>query len=458
MAKPVVMTALSPTMQDGAIAEWIAKEGQEVKSGDALCEIETDKATMPLESPSAGTLLKIIRTAGQKATVGETIAIIGKPGEDWQSLVSADTQPAPPAQATPPASAAPASAARANEPTAPAAAGSVQTTSAAFPALGPIPSETHQAVPNTVSAATLPATAMPSSPLARAMARDRGIDLRAVRGSGPRGRIVARDITAFAMSGGAIGAKPEPAVPAAAQPAAPSAGRGAPVVRRLRDERVPLSKMRTIIAQRLGASYSSAPHYFVRAAVDMERLLEMRASINSGREHPIGLNTFVMRLVAAALERHPVVNASWEGDAIRYRPSADIGLAVSLDAGLITPVVRSCESKSIAAIDAELADLVQRARSGSLVPEEYSEASFTISNLGSYGVEEFTAIINPPGSAILALGAITQEAVVINNAIVPRRMMHITLSSDHRVIDGAVAAAFVSDLKSLLQEPATALV
>ena len=457
MAKKIVMTALSPTMQDGTIAEWIAKEGQEVKSGDALCEIETDKATMPLESPSAGTLLKIIRTAGQKATVGETIAIIGKPGEDWQSLVSADAQPAPPAQATPPASAVPASPVPASPAPAPVTPESVQTTGAAFPALGPIPSETHQAVSYAVGTATLPATAMPSSPLARAMARDRGIDLRAVRGSGPRGRIVARDINAFASSG-ARGAMPETPVPGAAQPVASSSGRGAPVVRRLRDERVPLSKMRSIIAQRLGASYSSAPHYFVRAAVDMERLLDMRASINAGRDHPIGLNAFVMRLVAAALERHPVVNASWEGDAIRYRPSADIGLAVSLDAGLITPVVRSCESKSIATIDEELADLVRRARSGSLLPEEYSEASFTVSNLGSYGVEEFTAIINPPGSAILALGAITQEAVVINNAIVPRRMMHMTLSSDHRVIDGAVAAAFVSDLKSLLQEPATALV
>jgi len=230
------------------------------------------------------------------------------------------------------------------------------------------------------------------------------------------------------------------------------AGRG------LRDERVPLSRMRSVIAKRLGDSYSEAPHYFVRAAVDMERLLELRAAINDGRAKPIGLNAFVLKLTAAALERHPLINASWEGDAIRYRPAADIGLAVSLDAGLVTPVVRACERKGVESIDAELADLVARARSGSLKPEEYADASFTISNLGQYGVEEFTAIINPPGSAILALGAVSKEAVVRGDAIVARRTMRVTLSSDHRVIDGAVAAAFVAELKALLEEPALALV
>lgn len=440
-------------MQDGSIAEWIAKEGQNIKAGDALCEIETDKATMPYESPSAGTLLKILKTAGQKAAVGEAIAILGKPGEDWQSLVSAGTPPAPAPLAPP-------------EPQTPAPA---QTTGAAFPALGPILPPQQSTAPGTpvsgpklavdevTGASTLPSKAMPSSPLARALARDRGIDLRAVRGSGPHGRIVARDITSFATSTTAA-ENPVPA-PAGGTRTEPMPVRGAATAKAgLLDQRIPLSKMRTIIAQRLGASYASAPHFFVRAAVDMERLLSMRTSINAGRENHLGLNAFVMRLVAAALERHPIVNASWEGDAIRYRPSADIGLAVSLDGGLVTPVVRSCERKPVSVIDGELADLVHRARSGSLLPEEYSEASFTISNLGSYGVEEFTAIINPPGSAILALGAIAPEAVVIDGAIVARRMMHITLSCDHRVIDGAVAAAFIADLKSLLQEPAMTLV
>jgi len=421
MAKTLVMTALSPTMQDGVIAEWLVQEGQAVKAGDALCEIETDKATMPYESPSAGTILKITAAAGQKATVGETIAIIGKPGEDWQSLL--------PAAASAAASSAPAS----PEPLA-------QPTGAAFPELGPIPSRPSQPEAKSVHVPVAPSSPLPSSPLARTLARDRGVDLRTIRGSGPHGRIVARDI-------------PEHAAPESADKASPMVKTGA----FLRDERVPLSRMRSVIAQRLGESYATAPHYFVRAAVDMERLFELRAAINAEREHPIGLNAFFMRLAAAALERHPIVNASWEGDAIRYRPTADIGLAVSLDSGLITPVVRSCERTSVGSIDAQLTDLVTRARAGALAPEEYSEASFTISNLGTYGVEEFTAIINPPGSAILALGAISQEAVVRNGSIVPRRTMHMTLSSDHRVIDGAVAAAFVADLKSLIEEPALAL-
>jgi pyruvate dehydrogenase E2 component (dihydrolipoamide acetyltransferase) len=434
MAKTLVMTALSPTMQDGVIAQWLVKEGQAVKAGDALCEIETDKATMPYESPSAGTILKITRPAGQRALVGETIAIIGKTGDDWQTLVS--TEP-PSAQAQP----------------------AQQLTGADFPALGPIvplperPSSLA-AQPDTEATTSpwMPSAPSPSSPLARALARDHGIDLRSIRGSGPHGRIIARDVAGLASS------ESVSANPAALDTAAPLHNQEARSGSLLRDERVPLSKMRSVIAGRLGASYASAPHFFVRAAVDMERLLDLRASINAGRAHPIGLNAFVMRLVAAALERHPIVNASWEGDAIQYRPSADIGLAVSLDSGLITPVVRSCERKSVGSIDAELTDLVKRARAGTLAPHEYSEASFTISNLGTYGVEEFTAIINPPGSAILALGAISKEAVVRNDEIVARRTIRITLSSDHRVIDGAVAAAFVAELKALIENPALALV
>jgi pyruvate dehydrogenase E2 component (dihydrolipoamide acetyltransferase) len=215
--------------------------------------------------------------------------------------------------------------------------------------------------------------------------------------------------------------------------------------------------MRSIIASRLSQSYSGSPHYFVRVAIDMERLLELRAAINAGRDKALSLNAFVMKLVAAALERHPVINASWEGDAIRYLPSADLGLAVALEGGLITPVVRSCELRGIEDIDGELGTLVAKARAGALKPEEYGGASFTISNLGSFGVEEFTAIINPPGSAILALGAVSKEAVVVGDDIVARRIMHATLSSDHRVIDGAQAAAFMAELKALFEEPARAL-
>ena len=457
MAESIVMIALSPTMRDGVIAEWIAKEGQAVKPGDALCEVETDKATMPYESPAAGTVLKIVKAAGQSATVGEIIAVLGKPGEDWAAVVAGASAVAVKPVAEPAA-------------TPPAAPGAVTSTAASFPALGPIeptaaasveppsaaPVASSAPIVSTSSAPAVmapssPAGMPPSSPLARRLARDGGVDLRNLRGSGPRGRVVARDVVARAATEDNVNARAlKSTAPASASIGAASRG--------LRDERVPLSRMRSVIAKRLGDSYSEAPHYFVRAAVDMERLLELRAAINEGRDKPIGLNAFVLKLTAAALERHPRINASWEGDAIRYRPSADIGLAVSLDAGLITPVVRACERKGVEAIDAELADLVARARSGSLKPEEYADSSFTISNLGQYGVEEFTAIINPPGSAILALGAVSKEAVVRGDAIVARRTMRVTLSSDHRVIDGAVAAAFVAEFKALLEEPAKTLV
>jgi len=472
MAISILMTALSPTMQDGVIAEWLVAEGQTVKAGDALCEIETDKATMPYESPRAGTILKIIAPAGHKAAVGETIAVLGKPGEDWQAIVdkAQAASTAAPAVPQPPAAPLP-----------------TLSTQSAFPALGPsahppaIPVQVFSiqnadpapAIPGTQTSQTytdhpaLPSGQPPSSPLARATAREHRLDLRGVRGSGPHGRVVQRDVLAAASNAQAAVPATMPAThmiptqgsmaPRNDEAAAISRPARGALRSGLRDKRVPLSKMRSIIAERLGASWTQAPHFFVRAAVDMERLLELRAAVNEDRERPVSLNAFVMRITAAALERHPGINASWEGDAIRYRPAADIGLAVALDGGLITPVVRACERKGVEQIDAELADLVPRARAGTLFPAEYSEASFTISNLGSSGVEEFTAIINPPGSAILALGAVSKEAVVRGDAIVARRTMRITLSSDHRVIDGAAAAAFVGELKALLEEPARAL-
>jgi len=446
MSEAILMTALSPTMTDGMISQWIVAEGQAVKPGDALCDIETDKATMPYESPRSGVILKILKTAGQKANVGETIAVIGKAGEDWQTAADGAAPATPPAQAP-----------KVQDASSPAAVAPPVTTPA-FPALGPASQQSPHVDAARVEAARpeAPASLPHSSPLARRMARDRGIDLRLVSGSGPHGRVVARDVAASSSTkADRLASTGNPAT-VSASPSDSSAHRRKPGAG-LRDERVPLSKMRSIIAGRLGASWSQAPHFFVRAAVDMERLLELRATVNTGREKSLGLNAFVMRIVAAALERHPVINATWEGDAIRYLSAADIGLAVALEGGLITPVVRSCERKGVEAIDAELADLVARARSGSLVPDEYSAASFTISNLGSFGVEEFTAIINPPGSAILALGAIVKEAVVRNDVIVARRMMRITLSSDHRVIDGAVAAAFVAELKAMLEEPARVL-
>jgi pyruvate dehydrogenase E2 component (dihydrolipoamide acetyltransferase) len=439
MAEPILMTALSPTMTEGTIAQWLAKEGQALKSGDALCEVETDKATMTYESPTSGTLLKIILQAGSAAAVGQLIAVIGKPGDNWEDIAAQAKSAAAPA----PAPAAPAETPKPAPAPAPAKAAPI---SAPPPPPAPAPVASPQSAPQL-------APGVPrSSPLARKRAKEKGIDLRAVQGSGPGGRITVRDVEN-------ANAAPGPAP--AARPAAPAAKGKPPIVgvavKGLRGDRVPLSKMRAIIASRLSESYTQSPHYFVRIAIDMERLFDLRKDMNKGREQSLSLNAFILKLTAAALERHPIVNASWQGDAIQYLPAADIGLAVALEGGLITPVVRACEAKGIEAIDAELGALIAKARSGALVPEEYTGASFTISNLGAFGVEEFTAIINPPGSAILALGAVAEEAVVRDGAVVPRRILHATLSSDHRVIDGAQAAAFMADLRAFIEEPARAL-
>ena len=427
MAEPILMTALSPTMTEGTIAQWLAKEGQALKSGDALCEVETDKATMTYESPASGTLLKIVAEANSSAVVGQLIAVIGKPGDNWEEIAAKAQSPA----AKP----------------APAKASAKPSPAPAAPAAAPAPA------PAPDSAPALSPSVPRSSPLARKLAKEKNLDLRQIKGSGPGGRVVVQDVEQFQ-------AAPAPAQPAA-RVAPPSAKRAAAVAgtsaKSLRGDRVPLSKMRSIIASRLTQSYSQAPHYFVRMAIDMERLFALRKSLNAGREPALSLNAFILKLVAAALERHPGINASWEGDAIQFLPAADIGVAVALDGGLITPVVRACESKGLETIDQELGGLIAKARSGALVPEEYTGASFTVSNLGSFGVEEFTAILNPPGSAILALGAVAEEAVVRDGAIVPRRILHATLSSDHRVIDGAQAAAFLAELKALFEEPARAL-
>ncbi|HPV47894.1 MAG TPA: dihydrolipoamide acetyltransferase family protein [Kiritimatiellia bacterium] len=436
MADPVLMIALSPTMNEGTIVQWFAQEGQEIKTGDALCEVETDKATMTYEAPSAGTLLKIIAGPGTSAVVGQLIAVVGKPGDNWEEIAAKAqaAAPAAPAQPAAPAAAPPA------PPPPPA------------PAPAPAPAVAAPVVASVSGAAPQLAPGVPrSSPVARKLAQEKGLDLRGIRGSGPGGRIIARDVEQ-------AHAAPAPAMAAVApRPAGSAPAAATPQSRGLRGDRVPLSKMRSIIATRLHQSYSQAPHYFVRVAIEMDRLLDLRKQLNAGRDPALSLNAFIVKLAAAALERNPGINASWEGDAIQYLPHADIGLAVALPGGLITPVIRACEAKGLEAIDQDVGHLVAKARAGGLLPEEYTGASFTISNLGSYGVEEFTAIINPPGSAILALGAVTAEPVVRDGAVVVHRILHATLSSDHRVIDGALAAAFLADFKALCEEPARAL-
>jgi pyruvate dehydrogenase E2 component (dihydrolipoamide acetyltransferase) len=416
MPEKVLMIALSPTMETGTLARWRKKEGDTVASGDVLCEVETDKATMDYESSSEGTLLKILLPEGGQAKVGDLIAVIGKPGEDISALLADRGAPSPAA--------------------APAA-------KAAVP--GPAPKAA--AGPAAAAKPARPSGRVRSSPLARKLAAQKGIDLAGLRGSGPEGRIVKRDLEG-AAAGPAAAAGRGAFTPSPPELLKPGPG----------DQSVPVSRMRKIIAKRLSESMYTSPHYYLTVAVGMDELLAARARMNAGREKKLSVNAFLMAMAGKALARHPQVNTSWNGDTFLRHALADIGLAVALPEGLITPVVRDCGRKGIAAIDTELVDLIARARLGKLAPEEYSGATFSISNLGASGIDEFTAIINPPGSAILAVGAVRKEAVVLeDDSIVVRQRMRVTLSCDHRVIDGAVGAAFVRELADMLENPLLAL-
>lgn len=421
MSEKILMIALSPTMETGTLARWRKKEGDTIASGDVICEVETDKATMDYESSAEGTLLKILLPEGGQAKVGDVIAIVGKPGEDIAGIV-AGLGSGPAADH------------------APARAGA-----AAQPAQGLKPA-TAPAISASAQKASPPAAIaggrIKSSPLARKVAAQKGVDLRSLRGSGPDGRIVVRDLENL------------PTAPAREQPGA----QPAPLQPAAGDTVVPVSRMRKIIAKRLSESMYSAPHFYLTVAVGMDDLLAARAKMNGGRQKKLSVNAFLMAIAGRTLARHQQVNSTWNGDNFLRHASADIGLAVALPEGLMTPVVRDCGRKGIIAIDTELGDLVERARAGKLAPEEYAGATFTISNLGMSGIDEFTAIINPPGSAILAVGAVRKEVVVADNdAMVVRQRMRVTLSCDHRVIDGAVGAAFLRELADMIENPLLAL-
>jgi pyruvate dehydrogenase E2 component (dihydrolipoamide acetyltransferase) len=289
----------------------------------------------------------------------------------------------------------------------------------------------------------MPPGGVPASPLARKIAQDKGIDLRNISGSGPGGRVVKADVEAAAAAG-----------PAAAGPSPTPAPVAAPVA----GESLPISDKRRIIAQRLSESFYTAPHFFLRVVVDVEKFLDARARWNEGREKRLGLNSFLMKFTTQALLRHPEVNASWQADAIVRHGAVHIGLAVAQPDGLITPTVKNCERKGIEAIDTEINALVAKARENRLSPEEYTGSTFTISNLGSFGVRDFTAIINPPNAAILAVGEVVKQPVVgAQDTIEIRRQMTLTLSGDHRILDGAVAARFMADLRAMLEDPVRAL-
>ena len=442
----VVMPKLSEAMETGKIIKWLKKEGDRVQGGDILAEIETDKADVEMEAFGAGVLRKILVSAGEKAPVGTLIGVIAEPAEDIAAvLVSApipaaagagaaggasarnDTRSAPPAAPTPSAASAPAPPPRPAVVSTPAPAAPAVNA----PAVG-IPAPT---APTAVATGRVKA-----SPLAKKIAAQAGVDLRLIRGTGPGGRIIRRDVDAAAVT--------VTAVPAAA-PTGPA----------VEYEDRPLSQIRATIAKRLPLSKAPVPHFYVTSEVAMDRAWELREELNALEGQPkVSVNDLVVRACALALLRHPGVNASFQGESIRVWHRAHIGIAVALDDGLITPVLRDCQAKSLAQIAVEARDLVERARVRKLRVTELSGATFSISNLGMYDVVEFSAIINPPEGAILAVGSVRRVPVVDDGGLGVGRRMALTLSCDHRAMDGAMGARFLQDVKRLLEEPLRLLV
>ncbi|MDW7658335.1 MAG: dihydrolipoamide acetyltransferase family protein [Bacillota bacterium] len=433
MAEKLLMLALSPTMDTGIIAKWIKSEGDRVASGDVLCEVETDKATMDYESSVDGVLLKIILGEGSSAAVGDLIGVVGKEGEDISDLLAeavkqdkTDSDQLEKQEQDKPDS---------EQPDKPQ---KDQAESAGTP-------------PGTKTAPAEPDAAkgpIRSSPLARKLADQNGLKLADIQGSGPAGRIVKSDVEqALAKTAAEPSAKSRPDT--AGQTGTPATAK---------DVVIPVSGKRRVIATRLAESMYTAPHYYLKVPVEMDEILAARQRLNAKPDIKVSMNAFIIKFVAESLKRHPRVNATWNGDTITEHGRIDIGLAVAQKDGLITPVVRDCGSKGIVQIDDELNALIVKARKETLTPEEYTGATFTISNLGSFGIEEFTAIINPPGSAILAVGEFRKEPVVQpDDTIKIRSVMKMTLSCDHRVIDGSVGALFLTELRDMMQEPMRAL-
>jgi pyruvate dehydrogenase E2 component (dihydrolipoamide acetyltransferase) len=463
MATKVYMEALSPTMEEGRLIGWQKKEGDQIKVGDVLAEIETDKATMELIARGSGVLRKILLGDGGTAPVGSVIAVIAEPDEDISGILKsvpaearAEAAPGPavgeePGAAGPPAERAAGQAAAelaTAGPTEPGqAAGGVRAAEESpqrqpTPAVGTAP---ERAAGGRVEQVTAPAEIgrLKASPLARRLAAEAGLELGQVQGTGPGGRITKRDIEAAVAA---------PA-PAAAVPAVPAYQ---PPVAMAEVEEIPVTQMRKTIARRLATSIGPVPTFYLTTEVDMERMLAVREQINRRLEAQgmrVSINDLLIKAVAAALVRHPDVNASWGETVIRRYGRVHIGVAVAIEDGLITPIIRDADRKGVAQIAYEVRELAGRARERKLAPEEYTGATFSISNLGMFGIQEFTAIINPPESAILAVGTVEEKPVVEDGEVVIRSRMRLTMSCDHRVIDGAMGARFLQTLKDNLEEP-----
>lgn len=415
MAEIVRMPKLSDTMTEGVVAEWHKKVGDNVSSGDLLAEIETDKATMEFEAFQEGVLLHIGVEKGKATKVDGILAILGQKGEDITALLKEDAA----------AVSAPKVEEKKSTPT---------PTPTPTPFATPKVEEKKVAVVQSApvaypTASDLNTGRLKASPLAKKLAEDKGVNLSKIKGTGEGGRVVKRDIDNYSGGGSHFQA-----------------------VEGFRDE--PVSQMRKIIAQRLGESKFSAPHFYLTVSIDMDNAIAARESINKQiAPEKISFNDLVIKACAQGLKEHPAVNSGWHGDFIRYNSHVHIGVAVAVPDGLLVPVVRFADGKSLTQIGAEVKDYAQRAKAKKLQPEDWAGNTFTISNLGMFGIEEFTAIINPPDACILAVGGISQVPVVKNGQIVPGNVMKVTLSCDHRVVDGAVGSAFLNTVKNYIENP-----
>ena len=427
MAEIVRMPKMSDTMTEGVVAKWHKKVGDTVKSGELVAEIETDKATMEFESYQEGVLLYRGVDEGKSAPVDGILAILGKSGEDFKSLLEAEQSkpvvsapaPAPAAEQKPVVSAPPVAAAAPKKENAPA----------------PVSAPAANVVASNNDGRTK------ASPLAKKLANEKGIDLSRVVGSGEQGRIVKRDIDWY-------------------KPGMMTNGSGVVssfAVTQESFEETPVSQMRKTIAKRLSESMFTAPHFYLTMEIDMDNAISARESIIAVTNSRISFNDLVIKAVAASLRQHPKVNSSWLGDRIRTNHHVHIGVAVAVEEGLLVPVVRFADSKTLRQINAEVKTFVQKAKDKKLQPADWEGNTFTISNLGMYGIDEFTAIINPPDACILAVGGIQQKPVVKNGQVVPGNVMKVTLSCDHRVVDGASGSEFLRTLKGLLENPVVLL-
>ena len=423
------MEALSPTMEEGQLVKWLKSEGDPVSVGEVLAEIETDKATMELVARGEGVLRQRFIQEGATAPVGEVIAVIAGPDEDISGLVGS----------------------------VPASPGPSETADHSEASKTPAPPETPirevmEVVEETPSDTGGGDHRVKASPLARRLASEASMDLLSVQGSGPGGRIVMRDVEAAKAGDGPT---------SASQRSAGGARIGSAAESGVDFEDIPLSQMRKTIAKRLVESIGPVPHFFLRITADMSRTVEARMRVNRFLEaqgEKISINDFILKATANALEKHPEVNAHWTGEAVRRHYRVHLGIAVAVEDGLITPVVRDANRKGLAQIAGEVRELAARGREKKLQPEEYTGSTFSVSNLGMFGIHEFTGIINPPEAGILAVGGLEETPVAVDGQVEVRPLMKVTMSCDHRIIDGATGARFLRTLKEMLEEPAAILV